>query len=191
MTDPAQLASSAPGDKGGSATQLSLLLDSATSIIDEEFRRSERIDAKSRNQIALAGAFFAVVQAGVIGLLNGALGATEHHEASSFVPWLAGTGILAAAGLVLAVMASYRAWRLLDDQALVPKTITTYLEAARAGNPAVGVKLVDAYVKIAEDRRANNQKRTDALEQATKATALAFACMAIEIVLAFTAVAVQ
>lgn len=191
MTEPAPLSSPAPGDKGGSATQLSILLSSVTAIIEEEFRRSERIDAKSRNQVALAGTFFAVVQAGVIGLLNGVLRATDHHTASSFVPWLAGTGILAAIGLVAAVVVSYRAWRLLDDIALAPKTITNYLEAARAGNPAVGVKLVDAYAKIAEDRRANNQKRTDALEQATKATAFAFACVSIEIVLAFTAVAVQ
>jgi hypothetical protein len=167
------------------------LLSSATAIIDEEFRRSERIDAKSRNQVALAATFFAVVQAGVIGLLNGVLGAGEGHKASSFVPWLAAAGGLAGAALVVAVVVSYRSWRLLDDPALGIKTLRDYLQPARDGNPAVGVKLVDAYSTIAEGRRANNKKRTEALELATKACGVALACIAAELILAFTAVGVQ
>ncbi len=191
MDEPAPLTSPAPGDGGASATQLSILLSSATAIIDEEFRRSERIDAKSRNQVALAATFFAVVQAGVIGLLNGVLGASEGHKASSFVPWLAAAGGLAGAALVVAVVVSYRSWRLLDDPALGIKTLRDYLQPARDGNPAVGVKLVDAYSTIAEGRRANNKKRTEALELATKACGVALACIAAELILAFTAVGVQ
>jgi len=191
MDEPAPLMSPAPGDGGASATQLSILLSSATAIIDEEFRRSERIDAKSRNQVALTATFFAVVQAGVIGLFNGVLGPSEHHKASSFVPWLAAAGGLAGAALVLAVVVSYRAWRLLDDPALKIKTIRDYLGPARDGNPAVGAKLVDAYAKIAEGRRANNRTRTDALERATQACGIAVVCIAIELILAFVAVGVQ
>lgn len=191
MDEPAALSSAAPEDGGASATQLSILLSSATAIIDEEFRRSERLDAKSRNQVALTGTFFAVVQAGVIGLLNGILGASENHPASSFVPWLAGAGGLAALSLAVALIVSYRAWRLLDDPALAVKTIRDYLSPARQGNPAVGVKLVDAYSKIAEGRRANNAKRSKALEDATKACGVAFVCVTVELILAFTAAGVQ
>lgn len=188
MDEPAPI-SSAPEDSG--AAQLSILLSSATAIIDEEFRRSERIDAKSRNQVALAATFFAVVQAGVIGLLNGVLGASEHHKASPFIPWLAVAGGLAGIALVAAVVVSYRAWRLLDDPALGVKTLRDYLPAARDGNPAVGAKLVDAYSKIAEGRRANNRARTDSLESATKACGIALAFIAAELTLAFIAVGVQ
>lgn len=191
MDEPVPLTSPVPGDGGASATQLSILLSSATAIIEEEFRRSERLDAKSRNQIALAGSFFAVVQAGVIGLLNGLLGPSEHHKASSFVPWLAGAGGLAGFALIIAAVVSYRAWRLLDDPALKIKTIRDYLGPARDGNPAVGARLIDAYATIAEGRRANNRKRTDALECATKACGVAVACIAIELILAFVAVGVQ
>ena len=192
MDEPAPLSSPVPGDGGASATQLSILLSSATEIIDEEFRRSERIDSKSRNQIALCASFFAVVQAGVISLLNGALGVNGlHHTASPLVLWLASVGGLAGTSLVVAVVVSYRAWRLLDDPALAVKTIRDYLEPARDGNPAVGVKLVDAYSKIAEGRRKNNQLRTDALEDATKACGVALAFVAIELILAFVAVGVR
>lgn len=179
-------------DSGGAgATQLSILLASATSMIEEEFKRSERLDAKSRNQIAIIGTFFAVVQAGVIGLINGSLGSTEQHGASSFVPWLAITGGVAAVALVVALAFSYRAWRLHDDPALSPDTLDSYREAARQGNPAVGVKLIGAYTKIAKGRRENNAKRAESLESAAIACAVAMAFIAIELVLAFVAVGVQ
>jgi hypothetical protein len=190
MDEPASIRSTS-ADSGAGATQLSILLTSATAIIDEEFRRSERLDAKSRNQVVITATFFAVVQAGVIGLLNGVLGATEHHHASSFVPWLAIAGGVAALGVAGAVVISYRAWRLLDDPALGVKTITDYLGPARDGNPAVGAKLVDAYAKIAEGRRANNLVRSQALELATKACGIACVAVAAELILAFVAVAVQ
>lgn len=196
MDEPAAL-NSPESDGGASATQLSILLSSATALIDEEFRRSERLDSKSRNQIALVGTFFAVVQAGVFSLFNGALGAKEAvggkggHTASGFVPFLAGTGIAAGVVLAVAVGISYRAWRLLDDKALGVGTIRTYLDAARAGNPAVGVKLVSAYADIAEDRRNNNKQRAKSLECATKACGTASAVVAAELILALVAIAVK
>jgi hypothetical protein len=191
MTEPADLPARESDNGGSSATQLSILLASATSMIDEEFKRSERLDAKSRNQIALVGAFFAVVQAGVIGLINGSLGSTERHDASSFVPWLAIAGGVAAAALVGALALSYRAWKLHDDPALSPETIDAYKEHARQGNPAVGVKLIGAYTEIAEGRRANNERRAKSLESAAIACAVAMTFIAIELVLAFVAVGVQ
>ena len=188
MNEPASLTSQAPD---GGATQVSILLSSATATIDEEFRRSERIDAKSRNQVALAATFFAIVQAGVISLINGTLSATSTHPASSFILWLALTAIAAAMALAATVAVSYRAWRLYDDPTLRIKTIRDYLRSARDGNPAVGPKLVEAYAKIAEGRRDNNKLRTDALERATKACGVTLTLLTVELVLAFVAVAVQ
>lgn len=178
-------------ENGGSATQLSILLDSATSMIDEEFKRSERLDAKSRHQVTIVGTFFAVVQAGVIALVNGSLGKTEEHGASSFVPWLMGAAGVAALALLVAFLFSYWAWRLQDDPALSPDTLDDYREAARQGNPAVGVKLVDAYTKVARGRRENNQSRAESLESAATACVVAAIFIAIELGLAFVAVGVQ
>lgn len=191
MTEPADLPARESENGGSSATQLSILLDSATSMIDEEFKRSERLDAKSRNQVTIVGTFFAVVQAGVIALVNGSLGSTEEHGASSFVPWLMIAGGVAALALVAAVAFSYRSWRLHDDPALSPDTLDDYREAARQGNPAVGVKLVGAYTKIARGRRENNEKRAESLESAAVACAFAMVFVAIELALSFVAVGVQ
>ncbi len=180
-----------PDNGGASATQLSVLLSSATAAIDEEFKRSERLDAKSRNQITIVASFFAIVQAVVVGLINGSLGGTEQHGASSFVLWLAIVGALASAALVVAAFVSYNAWKLRNDPTLETETIREYIDYARDGNPVVGVNLVAAYADIAQGRRDNNALRATALERATVACGTATLLIGAELVLAFIAVAVQ
>jgi hypothetical protein len=177
------------GDKG--ASQLSILLSSATSMVDEEFKRSERLDAKSRNQITIAGSFFAIVQAVVVGLINGSLGATETTGRSSFVGWLAAAGAAAGIALVVALAFSYRAWKLREDDALEPDTLTDYISYAQKGNEAVAVKLVTAYAEIAKQRRDNNETRAKAMEHAARACFIALAFVSVELTLAFIAVIVQ
>lgn len=191
MMEHAESPTRMPRKGEGSATQVSVLLSAATSLIDEEFRRSERLDAKSRNLVTIAGSFFAVVQAVVVGLINGSLGATETHDASSFILWLAIAGGFATIATVVALFLSYNAWRLRDDEALAVKTIRDYRDAARDDNPAVGVQLVDVYANIAENRRSVNRKRAGAVDRAAIACGLAMALIGTELVLAFVAVAVQ
>jgi cellobiose-specific phosphotransferase system component IIC len=168
-----------------------MLLDAATAIIDEEFKRSERLDAKSRNMITVAGAFFAVVQAVVAALINETLTATATQETSPFVLWLCVAAGISTLGLLIALTWSYEAWRLRDDEALQVKTIRDYRDAAYSGNPAVGAKLVDAYAQIAEDRRKVNAERADAVDAAAIACGIAMALIGIELVLAFVAVAAR
>lgn len=191
MAESSEKPTNMPAKGDGGATQLSILLDATTALIDEEFKRSERLDAKSRSLITIAGSFFAIVQVVVVGLINGSLGPTETEAASSFVFWLAVVGGLATVSLVVALFLSYNAWKLRDDQALKVKTIRDYRDAARAGNPGVGAKLVDAYADIADDRRKNNANRAEAVGDAAIACGIAMALIGIELVLAFVAVAVQ
>lgn len=174
-----------------SATQLTILLSAATSAIDEEFKRSERLDAKSRNQLTVTAGFFAGVQAVSVGLINGTLGAGKGHPASSFVVWIAGGGVFAAVALVVAVCVSYASWKLRDDPTLSINTIRAYLDAARRGNPAVGVKLVSAYADVADGRRKNNAARADALDRAAFACGATLLFVGIELVFGFVAVAVR
>jgi hypothetical protein len=178
-------------ENGGAATQLTILLDAATAIIDEEFKRSERLDAKSRNMITVAGTFFAVVQAVVAALVNETLGATDTQAASPWIPWLMVAAVVATIGLGIALTWSYEAWRLRKDEALKVKTIRDYRDAAYAGNPAVGANMVDAYAKIAEDRREVNAERADAVDKAAIACGGAMLLIGTELVLAFAAVAVK
>lgn len=189
MPDPADFPTQPSSE--GAATQLSILLSAATSAVDEEFKRSERLDAKSRNQVTVAGTWFAVTQAVVVGLVNGALGPDLAQGASGLVVWLAVAGGVGAVLTVAAVITSYNAWRLRDDPTLSIKTIRAYVDAARAGNPAVGVKLVAAYADVAEGRRTNNASRARAVDRAALACGFAMIAVASELLLAFIAVAIR
>jgi hypothetical protein len=191
MSNPSDIPNSDPLDGDAAATQLSILLTAATAAVDEEFRRSERLDAKSRNQVTVAGGWFAVAQAVVVGLVNGSLGPTAAQTASTFVPWLAAAGGIAALLTAAATLVSYNAWRLRDDPTLGIGTIRSYVDFARAGNPAVGVKLVSAYADIASGRRENNERRAAAVDRAAVACGLAMLVVSIELLLAFLAVATR
>ncbi len=191
MNEPTELPAKQDVDAAASATQLSILLDAATSAIDEEFKRSERLDGKSRNQITVVAGLFTVVEAVVVALLGGPLAETPGHKASSFVLWLAVAGGLATLAVIVAILISYRSWKLYDDPTLKIKTIRDYLGPARKGNPAVGAKLVEAYATIADGRRENNKKRADALDCAAKASGFAILFVGIQLLLAFIAVAVR
>lgn len=191
MTEPAEIRAGEPERPEAAATQMSLLLSAATSVIDEEFKRSERLDSKSRNQISIVGALFAVVQAVVVGLLNGTLEPARGHATSSFVVWLGVAAVAAAIALAVAIAVSYQSWRLRDDPALGLNTIRQYSDAARSGNPAVGAKLIEGYTQIAEGRRANNEERAEALDRAAVACAVATAFGLVELILAFVAAAVR
>jgi len=180
-----------PSKGDSSATQLSILLDAATALIDEEFKRSERLDAKSRNMVTVAGAFFAVVQAVVVGFINETLGATATQGASPFILWLAVAAGVATLGLGIALVWSYEAWKLRSDETLKVKTIRDYRDAAYEGNPVVGAKLVDAYAWIAEKRREVNEERAKAVDAAAIACMGAMALIAAELALAFVAVALH
>ena len=191
MSNPSDIPNPDAPNGGAAASQLSILLAAATAAVDEEFRRSERLDAKSRNQVTVAGGWFAVAQAVVVGLVNGSLGPTVAHSASAFIPWLAAVGGVAALSTAAATLVSYNAWRLRDDPTLGIDTIRSYVDFARAGNPAVGVKLVSAYADVASGRRENNAKRAAAVDRAAVACGLAMLVVSIELVLAFLAVATR
>lgn len=190
MTDPADVPIP-PASQNVAADQLSILLSATTATVEEEFKRSERLDAKSRNQVTVAGTWFAIAQAVVVGLVNGSLGPSQNRGTSSLVPWLAGVGGIAALLTGVATVISYNAWRLRDDPALSVDSLGEYIDFARAGNAAVGVKLVAAYVTVAKGRRENNSRRAMAVDRAALACGLAMLAVSAELVLAFIAVATR
>jgi hypothetical protein len=162
-----QLSPGAP-DEG---RQLGLLLDTARSLIDEEFRRSERLDAKSRNQFTTVGALFAVVMATTAGVLNALLDQDKVH---GWVYPVLGTCALASIGALFAALIwSIEAWRLRESDALDPDTIEEYISHAEHGNLAVAKNLVQAQAQILRDRRAQNAQRARGLESATRACLIA------------------
>ena len=67
----------------------------------------------------------------------------------------------------------------------------SFVPAARRGSPAVGVRLIEAYAKIAESRRANNKARAEALLDASRWCGMTMLLVGTELAVAFVAVAAQ
>lgn len=187
-TDSDDLFEREPDDPDKSAAQLSILLSASTAVIDEEFKRSERLDNKSRSQVAVTAAIYAAVQAGAISLLNGLLRPATGETATIAIV-LAVIAAVAAAAMIAAIAVSYEAWKLRDEDALSVATIKKYRHWAYMGHPLVAVRLIDAYAKIADDRRANNELRAAALTKATYACGVALLITGLELIVAFAAVA--
>ncbi|MEJ7787881.1 MAG: hypothetical protein WKF96_24025 [Solirubrobacteraceae bacterium] len=157
--------------------QLSLLLDTARHMADEEFRRSERLDLKSRNQFTAVGALFAIVMATTAGVLNALLKETSVDR--WVYPVLGGCALASIVALGLALTWSVETWRLRKSDALDPDTLEQYVSHAERGNVAVAKNLVAAYAQILRDRRTQNSKRVDDLKRATVACGIAaFASLA-------------
>lgn len=189
VTEPSELPNRTIGadDAARSATQLTILLDAAKATVDEEFRRSERLDAKSRNQMTLVATMFGVAQAITVGLVN-SVAAQDDTRGAILVGLVAGAAIIALVCLGWALTLSYRSWGLRHDKALAIETFEEYLGAAQAGNPNVGAQLVKQYAKIARARRENNSARVAAIERAGRACALTSVWVGAELILAFVAV---
>ena len=113
-----------------------LVLEAARDAIRQEFQIAERLDAKARNQMAIAGTWFAVVQ-GVAGLAIG------DDETGSFFGWSYVTIIVVLAGaagacLIVAMTLSYLVWRLRDEEEITHKALFEMADVAR--NPSDGLE---------------------------------------------------
>ena len=194
MTEPSELPNRpVHGEEAArSATQLTILLQAAMATVDEEFKRSERLDTKSRNQMTLTATMFGVAQAIAVGLVNGVL-ASENAKAEYLVAFVAGAAIIALVCLAWALWRSYRSWDLQMEKALGIETFDEqmYLGAAKAGNPNVGVNLVTAYAQIARVRRENSTARAKAVNRAMIACGVTLGWVSVELALAFAAVIAQ
>ena len=153
-----ELPSGAPDDVSG---QLGALLETARALADDEFRRSERLDTKSRNQFTATGALFAVVMATTAGVLNALI---DEDKVDGWVyPLLGGCALATIVALILALLWSLETWRLRVTYALDPDTVESYIPYAERGNRAVVIKLIGAYAHVS--------KKTAGAEQEARAGA--------------------
>lgn len=165
--NPTKLPSGTPDD----GKQLSLLLDAAKNMVDQEINRSDRLDAKARNQFTAAGGLFAVVMAATAGVLNALL--DETNVSGWVYPVLGGAALASILGLFIALAWSREAWKTHPTDALDPETIEQYVSYAEDGVVAVGKNLIRTYAQILRDRRAKNATRAADLKKASVACLVA------------------
>lgn len=81
------------------------VIESARSMVGEQFQIAERLDRKARYQAATAGAFFAVVQAVAINAI------TSAGLSKGWIATLASAAVPAGLMTVAALLAAADAWR--------------------------------------------------------------------------------
>jgi hypothetical protein len=141
-----------------SGDELMLVIDAARSAIAQEYDIAERLDAKARNQVTIAGAWYAAALTGI----GFALKAGPHISRWWYVPILS---FAAAAGFCLAVtlIKSYQVWKLRSAWDIAPEGIEDMAAAAQSKD-AKGFRkdLVTHYREILRTRRSANERRRQA-----------------------------
>lgn len=149
--------------------------------LTQEFQISERLDAKARGHVTLAGQWFAVVQA-VAAVAFAARGIDDG--------WLLAVAATAAAGgiaLATTVVLSWRVWRIRDEEAVSPKGLLEMKEEAEREESEALEPLVRHYASKLQSRRGTNRTRADALAWAERVWFVAMALPLVELVLALYA----
>lgn len=154
------------------------VIEIARTAIDQEFAIAERLDAKSRSLMTLAGSWFAVAQA-VAGATLGAKGVAHG--------WLYAVAILAGLGaLVLAatLWRGSRIWALRQEVDIVPETLFAMRERARVAEGDFSDDLLRHYAAILQSRRMTNLDRVAHTRKAERLWAVAVLFPLLELVVA-------
>ncbi len=141
---------------------MAAVLDSARSAIGQEFQIAERLDAKSRNQVAVGGAWYALVQATASIAIKDHIDAGGHPFLFSILIALA---TMSAATLGVSIFYSYGVWKLREEREITHTSLEEM--AADARNPDVDLldKLVEHYGFVLWTRRANNKDRGESFKR--------------------------
>lgn len=160
---------------------LTQVVDVSRAALEQEFQISERLDAKARGQVTLAGQWYAVVQA-VAAVAFAARGVDRE--------WLfavSATAVLGGLALAGAVTLSWRVWRLHDEDAVSPKGLLEMKAEATRDDGEVLELLVTHYASKLQSRRETNRSRSDALKCAERLWFVAMGLPLVELVLALCA----
>ena len=139
---------------------LSLVLQAAQSAVDQEFRISERLDAKIRSQIGSAAVWFAIVTG-----ISGAIFTRAKPVSDAYVDVIIAFALLAVLLLVVASYFAYGVWQLRDEKEIAPAALFEMTAAAHEGD--LDEKLVQQYASILARRRENNKTRAHAFRRST------------------------
>lgn len=161
---------------GPSGEDLNQVVEAARAALDQEFQRAERYDAKARNQMTLAGSWFAVVQAVAAVTLRG-------DASTAWVGAIAASAAVAGVALFIAMRLSAKVWKLRLEPAVNQETLEDMLSAAEREPETFGQNLVRLYRHLLGKAQEVNESRATAFDGSTVAwwwaLGLAFAELAL------------
>ena len=136
------------------------VLDAGQAALALENQRADRLDSKARNQMTLAGSWFAVVQAVAVVALT-------EHTPLGWVIVIAATAAVAGAALIAAMRQSAKVWMLRPQPAVTQETLEDMTLAAQREPGTFDAQLVQQYRHMLGHAQEVNASRADALDAAT------------------------
>lgn len=160
---------------------INYVLDVAREALSHEFEVSERLDAKARGQMTLAGAWFAIVQAVAgIALRDGAI-------SDAWGAAVVGTAVLAAIALGWAFYRHYAVWKLRDETGFNADALHAFGEWAADNETNLGSTLIGYYEQILSERQGRNRERVAEFDKAVPAWFFALGLTLVELMVALLA----
>jgi hypothetical protein len=156
-------------------------------MLAEEFRRTERLEIKSRHLFTACGALFAVVMATTAGVLNALLDAEQGNLAAWVLPVLGGAALASTVALGFALAWTLQVQTLHKTDALDADTIDQYVPYAEKGNVAGAKNLITTYAQLLRARRKNNAQRARDLKVATVFCGVAATASLLQLLAVFVA----
>jgi hypothetical protein len=161
-----------------------IVLDEARSLISQEFQIAERLDAKARNQMTVAAAWYGVVQATAAVVLRGPDALTlgdGWYTAILGLGGLAGIAFLSTLGL------SFLVWRTRDEEDVSPTGLGQMGAVARDPSADFAADLLEHYRDILTGRRANNEVRDVWFRRSQLAWVICVGLTSVELFITLTA----
>lgn len=160
---------------------LKAVLEVARGQVAQEFQIAERLDNKARNQVALAGTWYALAQviAGIAFRL--------HPPASTWSVLIGVFASFAAFAVAMTMLHSYRVWQLRVERDFTPDAIKDMLDDAEADRPVIEAA-IRTYAETLRLRRSNNADRDEAFVESTRWWLIGSGLTLCEILIALAAV---
>jgi hypothetical protein len=156
-------------------------LDNALAVlrerVDQEFRRTERLDAKSRQAFALAAGFFALTQAVAFASFG------ESAVSSDERAWILVAAVAAVAALTFTAICVYHAEKLRDEGSVPIQSVFDWC-LEQKGERLVTAWLILAHRQVASERKSSNADRAKQAKAVASAAALTLTLCATELILA-------
>jgi hypothetical protein len=169
---------------GMATAELGQAIESARSMVDEQFQIAERLDRKARYQAATSGTFFAVAQAIAINAISGA------NLSTGWIATLAAFALPSAFLTIGSLVAASHAWKTQIEKDLPVADLRDLIDRMQRGDEFAMRELAHHYVNLAEERRAGNKDRVKRVGKASSAVLLSVSLTGLELVLIFVSLAV-
>jgi hypothetical protein len=170
---------------GGDAERLGRVIDSARSMVGEQFQIAERLDRKVRYQVATAGAFFAVVQAVAVNAI------TAGEALDGWTVTLAAFAVPSALLTVGAFAIATVAWRTQAERDLPIGELREMVDADPNTARDPSLDLAFHYLNLAEERRRGNARRLEWVRRVADVTTLSIVLTGVELILLLIGLASQ